>query len=138
MNYTQEMNATVFESVTVAPLVDYTEEIENEVPTDDIVELNVGGKRISTLRSTLTAVPNSKLAQVFTRGASEQHREHFFDYNPVQFEYLLDQLRVIKRLPPVPVFELNLTAPHADFRFNFSLMLDDLGLNGEHRCREPS
>jgi hypothetical protein len=57
---------------------------KSEVPTDDdgdddddIIELNVGGQRISTLRSTLTAVPNSKLALIFTKNNTdiEQSRD---------------------------------------------------------------
>lgn len=109
---------------------------KSESSSDDIIELNVGGKRITTLRSTLTAMPNSKLGLLFakdnkseTKSKSRQNKVHFFDYNPVQFEYLLDQLRTIKRMPPAPTYELNFVAPLGDLRFNFSVMLNELGLN---------
>jgi hypothetical protein len=113
--------------------------IENETPAysdDDIIELNVGGQRITTFRSTLTVVPNSKLALLFTKDnktqtklKTKQNLPYFFDYNPVQFQYLLDQLRAMKRSPQIPAYELNIVAPNVDVRFNFSDMLFDLGLN---------
>ncbi len=102
---------------------------------DDVIELNVSGQKISTFRSTLTAVPNSKLALMFTKdntsiGQSEDKQgAMFFDYNPVQFNYLLDQLRMIKRSPEIPAYELDIRAPNADIRMNFSYMTSDLGLN---------
>ncbi len=102
---------------------------------DDVIALNVSGQKISTFRSTLTAVPNSKLALMFTKdntniGQSRgKQSAMFFDYNPVQFNYLLDQLRMIKRSPEIPAYELNIQAPNADIRMNFSYMIFDLGLN---------
>ncbi len=111
---------------------------ENEKPEssdDDVIELNVSGQRIITLRSTLTAVPNSKLALMFTkdnksvRQSKDKLGTIFFDYNPVQFNYLLDQLRMIKRTPEIPAYELDIRAPNADIGSNFSYMISDLGLN---------
>lgn len=105
--------------------------------SDDIIYLNVGGQTITTLRSTLTAVPHSKLALMFVKEkqnktkSKKDIRNYFFDYNPVQFEYLLNQLRTIKRLPEKPSYELTFTAPSVDVKFNFSDMLLDLGLNGK-------
>jgi Cu/Ag efflux protein CusF len=102
---------------------------------DDVIELDVSGQKITTLRSTLTAVPNSKLAMMFTKDNTslQQLRDKqgtvFFDYNPVQFNYLLDQLRMIKRTPEIPAYELDIRAPGADTRMNFSYMISDLGLN---------
>jgi hypothetical protein len=111
-------------------------EIE-EMPSvvDDIIELNVGGVRITTLRSTLTAVPNSTLALMFsknntsTRRAKDAQGAVFFDYNPAQFEYLLDQLRAIKRAPTMRAYEINIDAPKMDTHSNFSHMIADLGLS---------
>jgi hypothetical protein len=111
-------------------------EIEkSESSDDDVIELNVSGQRIITLRSTLTAVPNSKLALMFTKNNTGARQSMgklgtiFFDYNPIQFNYLLDQLRMIKRTPEIPAYELDIRAPNADIRMNFSYMISDLGLN---------
>jgi hypothetical protein len=109
----------------------------SESSSDDIIDLNVGGQKITTFRSTLTAVPNSKLALMFTKNnknktisKSKQEIVHrFFDYNPVQFQYLLDQLRAIKHMPQTPAYELDFKAPNVDVRFDFSDMLVELGLN---------
>lgn len=102
---------------------------DNEIPanSDDVIELNVGGQRITTFRSTLTAIPNSHLALLFDR--EHKIKTYFFDYNPVQFQYLLDQLRTMRRKPPKPLYELNFVAPVSqDIRFDFSDMLVELGL----------
>jgi hypothetical protein len=100
---------------------------------DDIIDLNVGGQKITTLRSTLTAVPNSKLALKFAKDDKSQTQQdtkpYFFDYNPVQFQYLLDQLKAIKRRPQTSAYELNFRAPDVDVPFDFSDMLLELGLN---------
>lgn len=56
---------------------------------------------------------------------------YFFDYNPVQFEYLLNQLRTLKRMPEKAPYELVFQPPSVDVKFNFSDMLVDLGLNGK-------
>jgi hypothetical protein len=109
---------------------------KSESSLDDIIELNVGGQRISTFRSTLTVVPDSKLALLFSKdnknqakSKSKKDKIYFFDYNPIQFGYLLDQLRSLKRMPKTPAYELNIAAPNVDVRFNFSVMLFELGLN---------
>ncbi|CAF1461929.1 unnamed protein product [Adineta steineri] len=104
---------------------------------DDVIELNVGGQRITTSRSTLTAVPKSKLALIFMKNNTNAHKSRdnqgviFFDYNPDQFNYLLDQLRAIKRKPQIAVYDILIEAPKIDTRLNFSLMLSDLGLGPE-------
>ncbi|CAF1290444.1 unnamed protein product [Adineta ricciae] len=104
----------------------------SESAIDDIIELNVGGQRITTFRSTLTAVPNSKLAVLFAKNVPKPKSKHFFDYNPVLFEHLLDQLRAIKRDPQVPTYELNFAAPYSSVPFNFSTMLVELGLSTDY------
>ncbi|CAF1512242.1 unnamed protein product [Adineta steineri] len=112
--------------------------IENFKPVeDDVIELNVGGQRITTSRSTLTAVPKSKLALMFMKNNTNAHKSRdnqgviFFDYNPDQFKYLLDQLRAIKRKPQISVYDILIEAPNIDTRLNFSLMVSDLGLSPE-------
>jgi hypothetical protein len=118
------------------PADNKTEIDKFESSSDDIIELNVGGQRITTFRSTLTAVPNSKLALLFakdnrnnTKPKTKQDKVHFFDYNPVQFQYLIDQLRALKRMPQTSAYELNIVAPNVNVPFNFSDMLFELGLN---------
>lgn len=117
--------------------------IDNEIPnhardqlntttSDDIIVLNVGGQRIVTYRSTLTAVPYSKLALMFAKNNKTKLARnvvHFFDYNPQHFQYLLDQLRNLKYMPQVPGYELSFSAPKDNQAFNFSIMLSELGLN---------
>ncbi|CAF3581241.1 unnamed protein product [Adineta steineri] len=104
---------------------------------DDVIELNVGGQRITTSRSTLTAVPKSKLALIFMKNNTNAHKSRdnqgviFFDYNPDQFNYLLDQLRAIKRKSQISVYDILIEAPKIATRLNFSLMLSDLGLGPE-------
>ncbi|CAF1306876.1 unnamed protein product [Adineta steineri] len=117
-------------------LEDMEDIYESESSSDDIIELNVGGQKMVTYRSTLTAVPNSGLALLFIKDLKNKtklKRKHkkikFFDYNPIQFAYLLDQLRSMKLMPKISAYELNIVAPPADVRFNFSTMVFELGLN---------
>lgn len=99
-----------------------------------MIELNVGGQKITTLRSTLTIVPNSKLARMFSKDNPEKNLSMdkqgavFFDYNPIYFNYLLDQLRAIKRMPEKPGYQLQFQAPYVSSQLNFTHMLIDLGL----------
>jgi hypothetical protein len=99
-----------------------------------VIELNVGGQKITTLRSTLTIVPNSKLARMFSKDNPEKNLPMdkqgavFFDYNPIYFNYLLDQLRAIKRMPEKPGYQLQFQAPYVSSQLNFTHMLIDLGL----------
>ena len=96
----------------------------------DIIMLNVGGRWMATFRSTLTVVPKSGLANVFDRTAHEPKGTHFFfDYNPVLFERLLDQLRALKRRKPKAAYELKFVAPHVDDQRDFADMVTELGLN---------
>ncbi len=129
-------NTLVIENKTPAHSGDKKEMDKSESSSDDVIELNVGGQRITTFRSTLTAIPNSKLATLFskdnkkkTKPKTKQDMVYFFDYNPAQFQYLLDQLRAVKRMPEIRAYELNIVAPKIDVRFNFSTMVFELGLN---------
>lgn len=60
----------------------------------------------------------------------DTHGAIFFDYNPVHFNYLLDQLRAIKRLPKSPDYQLRFQAPYINSPLNFTHMLIDFGLAG--------
>ena len=101
-----------------------------------IIELNVGGQRITTSRATLTAVPESKLALMFTENgtnemkAVDKNGAVFFDYKPEHFIYLLNQLRRMKRLPKKPPYEIEYLNPFfGDENKDFSQMIIDFGLN---------
>ena len=106
---------------------------------DDVIELNIGGQKITTLRSTLTAIPSSKLALMF----NNSHAKHtllidkegvvFFDYNPLYFTHLLDQLRTIKRMPKNFRYQMEISPPpYMNTRGNFTQMLMDLGLTRKY------
>jgi hypothetical protein len=133
-NITINEDTTVAEITTLAP-VESDEEIDTSVSVpDDVIELNIGGQKMTTLRSTLTVVPNSKLARMFSKDNSEKNLPMdkqgavFFDYNPIYFNYLLDQLRAIKRMPKKPGYQLQFQAPYISSQVNFTHMLVDLGL----------
>jgi hypothetical protein len=103
--------------------------------SDDIIELNIGGQKMTTLRSTLTAIPNSKLSLMFSKNnvknmlPIDKQGAIFFDYNPIYFTYLLDQLRTIKRMPKTTEYQLQiLPPPFTSTQVNFTQMLVDLGL----------
>ena len=69
-----------------------------EVSDDDIINLNVGGKKMTTKRSTLCQVEGSLLASMFSgRWEDSLTRDEdgriFFDFNPQYFVYILDYLR---------------------------------------------
>ncbi|UJR15496.1 hypothetical protein I4U23_002439 [Adineta vaga] len=106
--------------------------------SDDIIELNIGGEKMTTLRSTLTAVPNSKLSSMFSKDNAkrmlplDKQGAVFFDYNPLYFSYLLDQLRDIKRIPDLSGYHLQIPAPYMNSHVNFTHMLVDLGLTPDY------
>ena len=89
---------------------------------------------MTTLRSTLTAVPNSKLALFFRTNQSKQllpvdkDGTVFFDYNPIYFNYVLDQLRTIKHMSKRSWYQYQFSPPFVSGQLNFTHMLSDLGL----------
>ena len=72
-----------------------------QVNDDDLIDLNVGGQRLTTTRSTLCQVEGSLLASMFS-GRWEYGLKHdkdgavFFDFNPQYFILILDYLRARK------------------------------------------
>jgi hypothetical protein len=129
-----EETTAVAEITSLVP-VETDEEIDTSVPiSDDVIELNVGGQKMTTLRSTLTVIPNSKLARMFSKDNTEtnllmdKQGAVFFDYNPIYFNYLLDQLRAMKRMPKKPGYQVQFQAPYISSQLNFTHMLVDLGL----------
>ena len=68
------------------------------VSDDDIINLNVGGKKITTKRSTLCQVKGSLFSSMFsgrweTSLARDEDGRIFFDFNPQHFVLILDYLR---------------------------------------------
>ena len=64
--------------------------------SSDVVELNVGGEYMATLRSTLVSVEHSMLAAMFGMGFTPRRDakgRHFIDRNPRLFRKILDFLR---------------------------------------------
>ena len=72
---------------------------------NDIINLNVGGTKLTTRRSTLCQVKDSLLATMFS-GRWEDNIERdqdgavFFDFNPQHFIIILDYLRLEKIATP--------------------------------------
>ena len=78
------------------------------VNDDDLIDLNVGGTKLTTTRSTLCQVEGSLLASMFSgRWEDNIKRDRdgavFFDFNPQHFILILDYLRVKKiKTPETP------------------------------------
>ena len=82
------------------------------VNDDDLIDLNVGGTKLTTTRSTLCQVQDSLLASMFSgRWEDNIKRDKdgavFFDFNPQYFILILDYLRAKKiatseNPPPLP------------------------------------
>ena len=108
------------------------------VNDDDLIDLNVGGTKLTTTRSTLCQVEGSLLASMFSgRWEDNIKRDKdgavFFDFNPHHFILILDYLRVKKiktpeTPPPMP------KVPE-DQKESFRSLLQYLGLSSEISAR---
>ncbi|EPS57124.1 hypothetical protein M569_17698, partial [Genlisea aurea] len=63
-----------------------------------VIRLNVGGEIIMTTRQTLTKIPKSTLYFMFNgrweqKLQIDQNGNIFFDFNPIIFRHLIDQLQ---------------------------------------------
>ena len=104
------------------------------VRDDDLINLNVGGTKLQTTRSTLCQVEDSLLAAMFSgRWEDNIKRDQdgavFFDFNPQHFILVLDYLRVKKiktpeNPPPLP------KVPE-DQEESFNSLVQYLGLSNE-------
>jgi hypothetical protein len=70
------------------------------VNNSDVFRLNIGGEIIMTTRETLTRIPKSILSVMFNgRWEHKLQIDHdgniFFDFNPILFRHLLDQLQIL-------------------------------------------
>ena len=105
-----------------------------EVSDNDIIELNVGGHKLTTKRSTLCQVEGSLLASMFS-GRWEDSLERdkdgaiFFDFNPQYLLVILDYLRAKKIATP----ENPAPSPKVaeDQAKSFTNLLEYLGLSDE-------
>ena len=105
-----------------------------EVSDNDIIELNVGGHKLTTKRSTLCQVEDSLLASMFS-GRWEDSLERdkdgaiFFDFNPQYFLVILEYLRAKKIATPENPAALPKVAE--DQAKSFNNLLEYLGLSDE-------
>jgi hypothetical protein len=105
-----------------------------EVSDNDIIELNVGGHKLTTKRSTLCQVEGSLLASMFS-GRWEDSLERdkdgaiFFDFNPQYFLVILEYLRAKKIATPENPAPLPKVAEEQAESFNN--LLEYLGLSDE-------
>ena len=70
------------------------------ITDNDVIQLNVGGQLLMTTRYTLTRISNSILSIMFNGQWEEKlNRDNqgniFLDFNPILFQHLLEQLRLI-------------------------------------------
>ena len=104
------------------------------VNDDDLIDLNVGGTKLTTTRSTLCQLQDSLLASMFSGRWEDNIRRDkdgavFFDFNPQHFILILDYLRVKKietpeNSPPLP------KVPE-DQRKSFNSLVRYLGVSDE-------
>ena len=104
------------------------------VSDDDIIDLNVGGQKLSTTRSTLCQVEGSLLASMFSgRWEDSLKRDKdgavFLDFNPQYFVLILDYLRQKKIASPEnPAPMPNVSEDQLQ---SFTNLVEYLGLNDE-------
>ena len=100
--------------------------------SNDIIQLNVGGQKFTTTRSTLRQVNGSLVATMFSRsmGHGLMHDKDgaiVLDFNPEHFNWILNYLRAKKistpENPPV------LPKVPNDQMENFNILFDYLGLS---------
>ena len=105
-----------------------------EVSDDDIINLNVGGKKMTTKRSTLCQVKGSLFSSMFsgrweTSLARDEDGRIFFDFNPQHFVLILDYLRgkaIATPENPVPLPKV----PDDQVK-SFNNLIEYLGLSDE-------
>ena len=105
-----------------------------EVSDDDIINLNVGGTKMTTKRSTLCQVKGSLFSSMFsgrweTSLARDEDGRIFFDFNPQHFVLILDYLRgkaIATPENPVPLPKV----PDDQVK-SFNNLIEYLGLSEE-------
>ena len=105
-----------------------------EVSDDDIINLNVGGTKMTTKRSTLCQIEGSLFSSMFsgrweTSLARDEDGSIFFDFNPQYFVLILDYLRgkaIATPENPVPLPKV----PDDQVK-SFNNLIEYLGLSDE-------
>ncbi|CAF0917879.1 unnamed protein product [Adineta steineri] len=105
-------------------------QLQKSVKDHDVIQLNVGGEIIMTTRQTLTRISKSTLATIFNgrwehKLSLDQNKNLFFDFNPILFRHLIDQLQVLDTNHPIHLYlpsDSSLVEP-------FIKMLRKLGLD---------
>lgn len=103
-----------------------------EVCDADVVNLNVGGTILSTLRSTLLVAPEGSVFHGMFRGSWSKSRARdgqgnpFLDFTPKLFGKILSYLRTIAISPKTGSLELPIVAPEDDQEF--TAMIRFLGI----------
>jgi hypothetical protein len=74
--------------------------MESKLKNNEIIKLDVGGKKFKTFRSTLLNVPNSLLGRMFSpdqhfniKNDRDEKGWYFFDRNPSYFKHVLEYYR---------------------------------------------
>jgi hypothetical protein len=96
----------------------------------DVIRLNVGGEIIMTTRQTLTRIPKSILSMIFNgrwehKLKIDQNGNIFFDFNPIIFRHLLDQLQLFDSKNFINFFPPS----NPSLFIPFKKMIHKLGLN---------
>ena len=99
----------------------------------DIIDLNVGGKRMTTTRATLCQIKESRLANLFADSFESLQRDKdgliFLDYNPKQFALILDYLRAKEF--STPGNPASLPKISSDEKKTFKMLVQHLGLGDD-------
>ena len=101
---------------------------------NEIVRLNVGGTKYTTVKSTLRKYPQSMLEAVFMESIplkTDENGYYFIDWCGHIFEYILQFLRCGKLVLPEGFNELELLQTEADF-----YQIEDMISAVEHHKRE--
>jgi hypothetical protein len=90
--------------------------IKKAVQNTDVIRLNVGGEIIMTTRQTLIRLPKSALTVMFNgrwehKLPADYDGNIFFDFNPILFRHLLDQLQTLDTNKISPPSESSLIIP---------------------------
>ena len=89
-----------------------------DISSSPIIKINVGGKKFTTTLATLTSIPESKLAKMFTGAlpiTKDDKDVYFIDRNGEYFAYILDYLREKVLLVPSDSFLLKKVREEMEF-----------------------
>ena len=108
------------------------EPYSRQTTQDDVVNLNVGGKQMATLRQTLCVVKGSHLERMFNGEREHNHiidkqGNIFLDFSPKYFTLILDSLRAVRLSDDMSLEEITDLCKR-DKKFN--VLVEYLGLFG--------